>query len=246
MGVLNWQVKQCTATVVDSPAHSGQHALLLTDRTKPWSGVYQNVKEKLQKFGPGFYRASGYFRAVSDTGVVGKVKVRLDYGGVQHHIGALGKMDTTGWTLVSDTLYLKWDAPLSDANFFIQTANGMTQAFWVDDVSLTFLGGGTGVVERRDSRNLPRDFCLTNFPNPFNPQTTLRFQLARTEWVELSIFDLQGRRVRNLVKKQLSAGAHRVTWDGRTATGLAVPSGCYFAVLRTKTARQVHKMILLR
>jgi hypothetical protein len=66
-----------------------------------------------------------------------------------------------------------------------------------------------------------------NFPNPFNPSTTIAFDLASPAPVTLSIFDLRGRLVRTLVDRELPAGRHAVVWDGRGRRGEVVASGTY-------------------
>ena len=70
---------------------------------------------------------------------------------------------------------------------------------------------------------------LSNHPNPFNPLTTIRFDLARAGRTELAVYDLQGRRVRVLVSDVLPAGRHEVAWDGLDSQGRTVSSGLYFA-----------------
>lgn len=69
-------------------------------------------------------------------------------------------------------------------------------------------------------------------PNPCNPSTTIRFDLAAAGRVRLAIHDLRGRLVRDLVDCEMSAGSHQVVWDGRDARGLGVASGSYGARLR--------------
>ncbi|HOX24191.1 MAG TPA: FlgD immunoglobulin-like domain containing protein [Candidatus Krumholzibacteria bacterium] len=69
-------------------------------------------------------------------------------------------------------------------------------------------------------------------PNPFNPQTAIRFELDRGGTVALDVHDLAGRRVRGLVSGQAPAGQHRTTWDGRDDGGLRVASGVYLVRLR--------------
>jgi hypothetical protein len=66
-------------------------------------------------------------------------------------------------------------------------------------------------------------------PNPFNPQTTLRFDLHHAASTHLAIYDLRGRLVRSLVDEELSPGAHETTWNGRDDTGAEVASGTYVA-----------------
>jgi hypothetical protein len=70
------------------------------------------------------------------------------------------------------------------------------------------------------------------FPNPFNPNTTLRFDLAKSGVVRLDIVDVRGRIVRSLVRcRQAAAGEHRVVWDGRDDRGQRLASGVYEARL---------------
>jgi hypothetical protein len=70
-------------------------------------------------------------------------------------------------------------------------------------------------------------------PNPFNPATVLRFELARDDVVRLDILDVRGRIVRSLVRSErTAAGPHRVMWDGRDDGGRRVRSGVYEARLR--------------
>ncbi len=73
-------------------------------------------------------------------------------------------------------------------------------------------------------------------PNPFNPRTTITFDVAATSDVRLSIHDLAGRQVRILVQDNLTAGRHAVPWDGRDDRGRALPAGVYICRARTADA----------
>jgi len=86
---------------------------------------------------------------------------------------------------------------------------------------------------------------LSNHPNPFNPQTTLRFDLARAGRTELAIYDLQGRRVRVLVAEVLAAGRHEVNWNGADELGRSVASGVYFARLQMPDGRGISRKLAL-
>jgi hypothetical protein len=70
-----------------------------------------------------------------------------------------------------------------------------------------------------------------NFPNPFNPKTTLSFNLKREASVELAIFDSRGRRIRTIHEGFTQAGSHRFVWDGRSEAGHQSASGIYLARL---------------
>ena len=85
-----------------------------------------------------------------------------------------------------------------------------------------------------------------NYPNPFNPSTAINFRLSATGQVKLDIFDLRGRLVRRLVKQELSAGPHVISWDGRDAAGSAVASGAYFYRLNANGQSYSRKMTLLK
>jgi hypothetical protein len=93
-----------------------------------------------------------------------------------------------------------------------------------------------------------RTQLLGNVPNPFNPRTRIDFDLAGDlpQAVRLEIFAADGRRVRTLVDAALPPGRHARSWDGRDATGNAVPSGVYFMRLVTTTLSTSRKMLLLR
>ena len=66
-----------------------------------------------------------------------------------------------------------------------------------------------------------------NYPNPFNPRTTIEFSLAKEGRANLAIFDLAGRRVRQLWDGVMEAGLHRRQWDGLDSQGRSLPSGVY-------------------
>jgi hypothetical protein len=95
--------------------------------------------------------------------------------------------------------------------------------------------------------NVPEAHRLDqNSPNPFNPRTTIRFALPRADHVHLTIYSLDGRRVRTLIDGERAAGQHAVTWEGRDDAGRTVATGTYFYSLRAGEHRQVRKMTLLK
>jgi subtilisin family serine protease/tetratricopeptide (TPR) repeat protein len=85
-----------------------------------------------------------------------------------------------------------------------------------------------------------------NYPNPFNPQTTLSFALSEAMWVRLVVYNLLGQNVRVLVDGIQQAGTHTVLWDGRDAHGLAVGSGLYFARMAAEGTVHTQKLLLVR
>ena len=90
--------------------------------------------------------------------------------------------------------------------------------------------------------SLPGEFnVLRNFPNPFNPSTTITYSLAQTENVTLTIFDILGQKTETLVQGIQPAGIYTVQWNAR-----GVSSGVYFCRIRTGTDEKTLKMLLMR
>lgn len=94
---------------------------------------------------------------------------------------------------------------------------------------------------------LPTEYRLCpNYPNPFNPCTTIRYELPRTVAVKLVVYDVMGRLVRTLVEGQQEPGYHTAVWDGRNQWGQQVGSGVYYLHLEAGPFRAVGKMALVR
>jgi hypothetical protein len=85
-----------------------------------------------------------------------------------------------------------------------------------------------------------------NYPNPFNPVTTIKFGLKKRGHVTLKIYNVAGQLVRTLVNGVRDSGHHKITWDGRNNDGVSIASGIYFYKMETKNFRAAHKMVMLR
>ena len=88
---------------------------------------------------------------------------------------------------------------------------------------------------------VPRPFCLSNFPNPFNSASTISFRLPADLFVSLIVFDDIGRQLSVLVSKKLFAGTYEYQWK---ATDL--PDGVYFCKLQVAGIVEIQKLILQR
>ena len=94
---------------------------------------------------------------------------------------------------------------------------------------------------------VPTQYALyQNAPNPFNPETVIRFDVPEPATVELRIFDLLGQQVLRLVSEEAQAGAYTVHWNGRNAHGQPMATGVYICRLQAGSFVQVRKMTLLR
>lgn len=85
-----------------------------------------------------------------------------------------------------------------------------------------------------------------NVPNPFNPQTAIRFDLLASTRVRLAVFDVNGRLIRTLVEGERAAGTHEAIWTGRDDADQPVSSGVYFYVLDAGKQRLTRKLVLLK
>lgn len=87
---------------------------------------------------------------------------------------------------------------------------------------------------------------MENHPNPFNPDTTLRFSLPEAADIDLGIYNLKGQKVRNLLNDTKTAGMHSCLWDAQDNNGNKVASGIYFAVLSYQGNQLSRKLLLMK
>ena len=99
----------------------------------------------------------------------------------------------------------------------------------------------------RTTASLPKVFALyQNYPNPFNPNTEIRFDLPEAVKVQIKVYNTMGQEVTTLVDEIRSAGAHRIIWDSRSASGVQVASGVYVYQIKAGDFVDSKKMVLIR
>ena len=86
---------------------------------------------------------------------------------------------------------------------------------------------------------------LNNFPNPFNPTTTIRYQLPDNGAVNLSVYNIKGQKIKTIVNEKLEQGLHQITWDGKNDKNQYVASGVYFYKLKVNEKNIAIKKCLL-
>ncbi len=116
----------------------------------------------------------------------------------------------------------------------------------LDDFEILGTGGTiTSVDEQHLTAGLPEKFALlANYPNPFNPETTIRYDLPQDSRVVLRIYNLLGQEVRTLLNENQAAGARSLSWDGRNNAGRQVPSGVYIYRITAGNFGAARKMVL--
>ena len=179
-----------------------------------------------------------------------------------HEVSPWYTIDWIGWKLVS------WDMANDGIGSWVGDGN-LDGAMRFDSFQLTYVPGAapSGTLYFDDLRivqyrplatetasKLPSDYVLyPNYPNPFNPATTIEFALPRREPVRIVVYDLLGRSVRELTNATLEPGRHSISWDGRDDHGRQVAAGMYIYRLLvpptagvTPSTSLARKMILLK
>ncbi len=177
----------------------------------------------------------------SDLGLTGVNAVLIDpqdhaclYAGTE--AGVYTTTNTGGtWTAMSDGL--------EDLNV---TSLGIYPGYYV--FCGTNLGGmyrwdiSTGVKEAENTAARP----LSISPNPMRHRAMIAYSLSQEARVELAVFDIQGRVVRDMVNEVQAAGIHQLYWDGDDGTGIPVAAGVYFCKLTTGAVDRILKVIVMR
>jgi hypothetical protein len=117
---------------------------------------------------------------------------------------------------------------------------------------INVIGYSDPSVDVEDNNTSPQEYkLLQNFPNPFNPGTSIEFSVPVNSSITLTIYNLLGQVVTTLVNEEISAGSYSVVWNGEDKNGLKVSSGIYLYTIQAtgtngKEFQQIRKMVLLR
>lgn len=122
--------------------------------------------------------------------------------------------------------------------------------FQVLEGVLVDLAGSVDQVSNVEIGNLdlrPQEYSLNqNMPNPFNPSTTINYQIPEAGRVQIVLYNVLGQEVRTLVSQNLEAGFHNVVWDGNDDFGRRVASGLYVYRMTANDFSHIRKMMLLK
>jgi len=154
--------------------------------------------------------------------------------------------DSVIWFVVADTLtistsvdFIAYPSTLYGDDYPEYIIEGDTISFSVPIIVET--------VSNKTETIYPSIYTLhQNFPNPFNPTTTIQYELPNDSFVNIRIFDLNGRLVNTLVNAQETAGYKAVKWTGDDSNGHQVSAGVYLYEIQAGDFRQVKKMVLLK
>tara|TARA_B100001964_G_scaffold18274_1_gene18686 strand:- start:1494 stop:2804 length:1311 start_codon:yes stop_codon:yes gene_type:complete len=147
---------------------------------------------------------------------------------------------TEEWASVDIPLTTFPNVDLTDVFQFKVEGNGTI--YWDN---FYFYSNSVGIDNRSES--LPQKFALEqNFPNPFNPSTTIGYELPENGLVNIAIYDITGRHISTLVSNQQKAGYKSITWNATNDAGSPVSAGLYLLAIQAGEFRQTKKMVLLK
>jgi len=154
------------------------------------------------------------------------------------------KGNTWGYQLPDTTIHIS----KYHYSRFINKLNGWS--YHPSSAVHTVTGGGdttyyTGI--NLVSSQIPKGIKLyQNYPNPFNPITKIRFEIPKSSFVKLIVYDILGKEVATLINEKLSSGSYEVDWPAPTGDGTDYTSGVYFYRLVTKEYSETKKMLLIK
>lgn len=139
-----------------------------------------------------------------------------------------------------------------------EAANTITAEVYRDDFSPYALSRSTtpgatstGTIKQSDKvrtlGQVPAEVSLSNYPNPFNPETTISFALNKSGNVTLAIYDIYGRLIKSFINEEMySEGEYSVVWNGTNENNESVESGSYIYLLKTDSTTSMKMMTLLK
>jgi len=125
--------------------------------------------------------------------------------------------------------------------------SGLTYWYKLEDVDYNGKTEFHGPISAVLANTTPTEFGLhKNYPNPFNPVTTISYDLAKDVYVELAVYNILGGKVITLVNGNQPAGSYQLEWDGRDSRGLIVSSGMYLLRINAGNYCKTNKMVFVR
>lgn len=134
-----------------------------------------------------------------------------------------------------------------DGNYWSQLTNGMYSFSFIPSQIGELTGSidiNNNVISTEDQVTQVDNF--SNYPNPFNPSTTIQFNIQAESNVELSIYNIKGQKVKTLCNEILPSGDHQYIWHGKNSSNNAVSSGIYFIKLVNQESTKFIKVLLLK
>jgi hypothetical protein len=129
----------------------------------------------------------------------------------------------------------------------VNLKDGTKATYEIADIIKIDFSEITNVEDLDKLSHIVKSFKLMqNYPNPFNPSTTIQYEIPKKGKVEIQIFDITGRFVKNIVSQNQPSGTHKTVWNGNNESGQEVASGFYVYTVKFENTLLSKKMILLK
>lgn len=115
-----------------------------------------------------------------------------------------------------------------DVRAYYSTEGTYSEEEWIDAFGEEFAKRS---LLSSNNNILPDDFSISNFPNPFNPSTTISFSMVRDSYVTLQVYNISGQQIASLFDGKLRKGVYKSSWDSKNINGYSVAGGIYIAKL---------------
>ena len=126
-------------------------------------------------------------------------------------------------------------------------ANGGTLMFTALDINMQYDVADHIIVNTNPNEvSASNASSMYNYPNPFNPTTTISYQVKKAGYINIEVFNITGQKVTTLVDENREKGTHNVVWNGKDSNGNSVASGVYFYKLKNGRYTTTKKMILMK
>jgi hypothetical protein len=154
--------------------------------------------------------------------------------------------DSVYWSVVANDVENSTEVEFSAYPSVLNCENNVDYCIEGDTVIFS-IPINVEIVSNDDKIIYPKEYHLhQNYPNPFNPITTIQYELPENSFVNIRIFDMNGRLVNTLINQQETAGYKAVKWAGVDDSSNPVSTGVYFCEIQAGDFRQVIKMVLLK
>lgn len=158
--------------------------------------------------------------------------------------GRIWMLRYNGQSVSGDSLLI--DTPFSISTFGIDQFNELYILSYSSTAKIYKFNRSSTIGITPTGTNIPEGFKLEqNFPNPFNPQTVIRYHLPEIAKVSLKIYDITGKEVFTILNRTELPGTYSFIWQGQDNNGKILPSGIYLCKFQTEKTLQIRKMVLI-
>jgi len=234
------------------PPFEGENGITWTSTGSGWfgAGIMSMQPVNLFNFGDGYLK----FRIKIPSNISFQIGI-IDAWGNQSYVEF--PSNQTKYGLARNGEWGQASIPIDDIRgeyidlrmlsyeFVILEVNGASCEFALDDIY--WEGGGNISVNNNNDNRIPQKYLLKdNYPNPFNPLTTIAYDLHQKSIVDITIYDMLGNVVNNLVNQKETYGYESIQWNATNNQGQPVAAGIYLYTIEAGEFRQTKKMVLLK